>query len=69
MPAAPTMKPSDHAHAANTIALRGPCRSIQRPPNAADRPSIAMAIEKITPLCVWLISRRDSRGVLKTLNA
>ena len=45
-------KPAPQKQAATNIALRGPLRSTQVPPTAADRPSMTMAIEKVTPIAV-----------------
>jgi hypothetical protein len=39
-------------------------RSTQVPPTATDRPSIAMAIEKITPMAVRLVSKCSTSAVL-----
>ena len=52
-----------------TIALRGPLRSTQVPPKAADRPSITIAIENTTPIAVRLESKCLTSGALNTLNA
>jgi hypothetical protein len=37
--------------------LRGPLRSTQVPPNAAERPSIAIAMLKITEIGVSFVSK------------
>src|SRR5690554_5087934 len=58
-------KPETQKHADSAIALRGPARSTQRPPTAADSPSMTIAIEKITAIWVWLASKRSTRGFLK----
>ncbi len=49
--------------------MRGPLRSIHLPPNAADRPSITIAIEKTTAIAVSLVSKRATSGFLNTLRA
>ena len=36
----------------STMALRGPLRSIHTPPNAAERPSMTMAMEKMMAIGV-----------------
>ncbi len=46
------MKPLPQQVAASAMALRGPARSTQRPPNAADRPSMPMAMLKMIPMAV-----------------
>ena len=57
MPRAPTRKPLAQKQAEANIAFRGPLRSTQVPPSAADRPSITIAMLKITPIAVWLVSK------------
>ena len=57
MPSAPTRKPAPQQQAATNIALRGPLRSTHVPPTAADRPSITIAMEKITPIAVCVVSK------------
>ncbi|TDO44161.1 hypothetical protein EV643_117184 [Kribbella sp. VKM Ac-2527] len=52
MPRAPTAKPVAQKQADTNIALRGPFRSTQVPPTAADRPSITIAMLKMTPIAV-----------------
>ncbi len=64
MPTAATRKPVAHSTAATNIAARGPLRSTQVPKTAAERPSITMAIEKITPIAVRLESKWSTRAVL-----
>lgn len=39
------------------MALRGPFASTHVPPTAADRPSITMAMLKMMPIAVWLVSK------------
>ena len=51
------------------IAARGPLRSTQVPSTAADRPSITIAIEKITPIAVRLVSKWATSAFLYTLVA
>ena len=51
------------------MALRGPLRSTHVPPTAADRPSITIAIEKITEIGVSLVPKCSTSGSLKTLKA
>ena len=68
-PSAATRKPVPQQHAATNIALRGPTRSTHVPPNAADRPSIRMAMLKIHPIGVRVVSKCATSGFLKTLNA
>ena len=57
MPRAPTPKPEAQKQAEVNIAFRGPLRSTQVPPRAADRPSITIAMLKMTPIAVWLASK------------
>ena len=64
MPSAATRKPADQQQAETNIALRGPLRSTQVPPTAADSPSITIAIEKITPIAVRLVSKCFTSAVL-----
>ncbi len=52
MPRAPTRNPVAQKQADTNIAFRGPLRSTQVPPIAADRPSITIAMLKITPIAV-----------------
>jgi hypothetical protein len=49
--------------------LRGPLRSTQVPPTAADSPSITIAIEKMTEIGVSFVSKCSTSGSLNTLNA
>ena len=63
------MNPSPQQQAATNIALRGPLRSTHVPPTAADRPSITIAIEKITEIGVSFVSKCSTSGSLNTLNA
>ncbi len=51
------------------MVLRGPLRSTHVPPNAAARPSMTMAIEKMTAIGVPWVPKWSCNGVLKTLNA
>jgi hypothetical protein len=44
--------------------LRGPLRSTQVPPTAADSPSITIAIEKMIPMAVRLVSKCSTSAVL-----
>ena len=64
MPSAPTRKPADQNRAAATIAARGPLWSTQVPSTAADRPSITIAIEKMMPIAVRLVSKCATSAVL-----
>ena len=64
MPSAPTRNPTAQKHAETNIARRGPFRSTQRPPTAADEPSMTMAILKIAPIAVWLVSKCAMREFL-----
>ena len=57
MPSAPTRNPVDQNTAETSIALRGPFRSTQVPPTAADSPSMTMAMLKMMPIAVWLVSK------------
>ncbi len=57
MPSAPTRKPLAQQQAAVNIVLRGPTRSTQVPNRAAETPSITIAIEKIMPIAVRLVSK------------
>src|SRR5690625_2199340 len=68
-PSAAMRKPDVQHSVDKTIAFRGPLRSIQVPPNAAERPSITIAIEKITAIAVSEEPKRSTRGSLKTENA
>ena len=63
------MNPSPQQQAAVNIALRGPLRSTHVPPTAADRPSITIAIEKMTEIGVSFVSKCSTSGSLNTLNA
>jgi hypothetical protein len=56
-PAAATTKPLPQQQAASAIALRGPLRSTQVPPKAADNPSIRIAMLKIHPIGVRVVSK------------
>ena len=69
MPNAATTKPETQQTIERAIALRGPLRSTQVPPKAAERPSITIAIEKMMPIGVRLVSKCSTSGFLKTLNA
>ena len=53
-----------HSTAATNIAARGPLRSTQVPNTAAERPSITIAIEKITPIAVSVLSKWATSAVL-----
>jgi hypothetical protein len=64
IPAAATRNPPDQQQAETNIALRGPLRSTQVPPMAADRPSITIAIEKMIPIAVRLVSKCFTSAVL-----
>ena len=64
MPREPIRKPPDQNTAEANIALRGPLLSTQVPMAAADRPSITMAMEKITPISVRVASKCLTRAVL-----
>ena len=68
-PNALTTNPSDQQQPATNIALRGPLRSTQVPPKAAERPSITIAIEKMTEIGVSLVPKWSTSGSLNTLNA
>ena len=46
------------------MAARGPLRSTHFPITAADRPSITIAIEKMMPTAVRLVSKWLTRAVL-----
>ncbi len=46
------------------MAFRGPLRSTQVPPTAADRPSITIAMLNITPTAVWVVSKCFTIDVL-----
>jgi hypothetical protein len=63
------MKPVPQQHAATNIAVRGPLRSTHVPRNAAERPSIRIAMLKIHPIAVRLLSKWATSGFLNTLNA
>ena len=69
IPSAPTPNPAAQKHAAVNIAARGPLRSTHVPITAADRPSITIAIEKITPIWVRFASKCLTSAVLYTLVA
>ena len=47
-----------------SVTRRGPTRSTQVPKWAAESPSITIAIEKITPTAVRLVSKCATRAVL-----
>jgi hypothetical protein len=64
MPSAATRKPAAHSTAATNIAARGPFRSTQVPNTAAESPSITIAIEKITPIAVRVLSKWATSAVL-----
>jgi hypothetical protein len=68
-PRALTTKPAAQQQPATNIALRGPLRSTQVPPNAADSPSITIAIEKMIEIGVSFVPKCSTSGSLKTLNA
>ena len=57
MPSEPTRKPAAQKQAETNMALRGPFASTQVPATAADNPSITIAMLKITPIAVWLVSK------------
>ena len=46
------------------IAARGPLRSTQVPNTAAESPSITIAIEKIMPIAVRLVSKCSTSAAL-----
>jgi hypothetical protein len=46
------------------IAARGPFRSTQVPKRAAESPSMTMAIEKMIPIAVRLVSKCSTSAVL-----
>jgi hypothetical protein len=69
MPREPIRKPVHQKQAAVNIALRGPTRSTQVPITAAETPSITMAIEKMMPIAVRLVSKCATSAVLYTLVA
>ena len=69
MPSAPMSRPEEKHAADRAIALRGPLRSIHVPPNAADSPSITMAMLKTMAMAVSLASNLSTSGSLKTLSA
>src|SRR5699024_8813932 len=54
---------------AKVIDFRGPARSTQRPPMAAEIPSMAMATEKIQATDTSPLSNRETSGVLNTEKA
>ncbi len=64
IPAAATMKPVLQKQAAVNIAARGPLRSTQVPATAAERPSITIAMLKITPIAVSEESKSATSAVL-----
>jgi hypothetical protein len=64
MPSEPTRKPTDQQIAATNIAARGPLRSTQVPKTAAESPSMTMAIEKMIPIAVRLVSKCCTSAVL-----
>jgi len=51
------------------MAFRGPTRSTQVPPTAAERPSITIAMLNTAPIVERLESKCVTSGSLKTLNA
>ena len=69
MPRAAIRNPRLQHVAATAIALRGPLRSTHVPPKAADRPSITMAMLKMTAIGVASTPNLVSRGPLNTLKA
>ena len=58
------MKPPDQKTADVAMARRGPPVSTQVPNTAADRPSITIAREKMTPIEVSEASNRWTRAAL-----
>ena len=64
MPSEPTRKPTDQKTAAVNMAARGPLRSTQVPNAAAESPSITIAIEKMIPIAVRLVSKCATSAVL-----
>ncbi len=64
MPRAPTTKPVAQKQAAVNIAARGPLVSTQVPATAADRPSITIAMLKMTPTEVSEVSKCSTSAVL-----
>ena len=64
MPSEPTRKPVTQKQAEVNIAARGPLRSTQVPKTAAERPSMTMAMEKTTPMAVWLVPKCSTRACL-----
>jgi len=69
MPKEPIRKPVDQNTAAVNMAARGPLRSTQVPNVAAESPSITIAIEKMMPIAVRLVSKCSTSAVLYTLVA
>ena len=69
MPAEPMSRPVVKHTIDSAIALRGPLRSIQVPPNAAARPSMTMAMLKMMAMAVSLVSNFSTSGSLKTDSA
>lgn len=57
-------KPADQQQAAVNIVRRGPTRSTQVPKTAAEAPSMTIAIEKMTPMAVRLVSKCSTRASL-----
>ena len=64
MPSEPIRKPLAQNTAEVNIALRGPFLSTHVPMIAAERPSITIAIEKITPISVRLAPKCFTSAVL-----
>jgi hypothetical protein len=57
IPSAPTRNPLAQNTAETNMALRGPLFSTHVPPIAADSPSITIAMLKMMPMAVWLVSK------------
>jgi hypothetical protein len=64
IPSEPTRKPETQKTAEVNIAARGPFRSTQVPKRAAESPSMTMAIEKMMPIAVRLVSKCSTSAVL-----
>jgi hypothetical protein len=69
MPTEPIRKPTDQNTAAANIAARGPFLSTQVPNSAAETPSMTIAIEKMMPIAVSVVSKCLTSAVLYTLVA
>ena len=64
MPTEPTRNPVTQKTAEVAIAARGPLRSTHLPKTAADSPSMTIAIEKMMPIAVRLVSKCSTSAVL-----